>query len=123
MLQNLDIIEDHGPLYVLVLAGDHVDKMDHGPMLRQHALSRADVTVGCVAVRGDQAGQFGVLSTSADDRIESFVEKPADPVPCLDGSGQALASMGIYVFSFDYLCQALREDASDPLTHHDFGKN
>lgn len=121
--QNLDIVEEYAPEYVLVLAGDHVYKMDYAPMLHQHAVSGADVTVGCLAVGADQAREFGVMAAGEGGRIETFVEKPRDPSPYVDEDGRVLVSMGVYVFSMSYLRRALHADAIDPGTNHDFGRN
>jgi glucose-1-phosphate adenylyltransferase len=121
--QNIDIIESYDPRYIVVLAGDHVYKMDFEPMLQQHVESGADVTVGCLEVPRDQANAFGVMHVDATDRILSFLEKPANP-PAMPGrSDIALASMGIYVFDTNFLFDRLREDAADLASSHDFGKD
>ncbi|OZG72916.1 glucose-1-phosphate adenylyltransferase [Hahella sp. CCB-MM4] len=121
--QNIDIIQGHYPDYVLILAGDHIYKMDYGPMLAQHVKNRADVTVGCIEVPLEQAGAFGVMSINDERRIERFVEKPDDPEPIPDQPGLAMASMGIYVFSTGFLLRQLLEDADKPNSEHDFGKD
>ncbi|MCI0752304.1 glucose-1-phosphate adenylyltransferase [Teichococcus vastitatis] len=121
--QNLDIIEAHRPRYMVILAGDHVYKMDYEVMLQQHEASGADVTVACVEVPRLEASAFGVMAVDDSGRIHSFLEKPADP-PAMPGKpDKALASMGIYVFSTEFLAEALRQDAADPASEHDFGKN
>ncbi len=121
--QNIDIVQAAGPRYILVLAGDHIYKMDYEKMLQQHANSGADVTVGCVEVPRMEASGFGVMHVNEQDGILSFLEKPKDP-PAMPGHpDQALASMGIYVFGADLLYQLLREDAGDPHSSHDFGKD
>ena len=119
--QNLDIIRNHNPRYVLVLAGDHVYKMDYGPMLAHHVESEAQMTVGCIEVPLDQARQFGVMSVDEDNRIIRFTEKPSDPEPLPGRDDVALASMGIYVLDAEFLYQKLIEDADEPRSTHDFG--
>lgn len=121
--QNIDIIEGYGPRWMVILAGDHVYKMDYGKMIAQHAASGADVTVGCVEVPRTQAGEFGVMQVDASRQIRAFVEKPADP-PTMPGRPDvSLASMGIYVFETRRLIRLLAEDAADPTSSHDFGKD
>ena len=121
--QNLDILEQNRPELVLVLAGDHVYKMDYGPLLALHAETGADVTVGGVQVPLDQAHEFGVMNVDADNRIVSFDEKPARPMPMPGRADVALASMGIYVFGTELLRTLLIADAADPESVHDFGHN
>lgn len=119
--QNIDIIESYAPQFVIILAGDHVYKMDYGPMLAEHVASGADVTVGCIEVPRETARGFGVMAVDGADRITDFIEKPADP-PSLPGRpDMALASMGIYVFATRVLFNQLRRDAADPRSSHDFG--
>ena len=121
--QNIDILADYNCEYIVILAGDHVYKMDYEVMLRQHAESGADVTVGCLEVPRMEAVAFGVMHVDANNRIVSFLEKPADP-PAIPGRPDvALASMGIYVFKTKFLFDRLREDADDPASAHDFGKD
>ena len=119
--QNLDIIRGHGLEYVLILAGDHIYKMDYGPMIAHHVESGANITVGCLEVPLEEARAFGVMTTDADGWVTEFHEKPEQPWPVQPGSGQALASMGIYVFSTDFLCEQLVADAGRPQSTHDFG--
>ncbi len=119
--QNIDIIESYGPKYMLILAGDHIYKMDYEIMLQQHVVSGADVTVGCIEVPRKEASGFGVMKIDADDRIVEFVEKPADPPGMPDRPELALASMGIYVFETKFLIDLLRRDEKDPDSKHDFG--
>ncbi len=121
--QNIDIIEDYAPEYFVVLAGDHVYKMDYEQMLQQHVDQRADVTVGCIEVPRMEATGFGVMHIDATDRIIAFVEKPADPPPMPDRPDMALASMGIYVFATRFLIEELRRDAANPDSARDFGKD
>jgi glucose-1-phosphate adenylyltransferase len=121
--QNLDIIEAHDPELVLVLAGDHVYKMDYGPMIAFHVARAADVTLGMVQVPIHQAHEFGIATLDPDHRIIRFNEKPKNPEPMPGRTDVALASMGIYVFSVDYLRNTLNRDALDPASAHDFGKN
>ena len=123
VFQNLDIIQDYQPRFIIVLAGDHVYKMDYEPMLQQHVEQGADVTVGCIEVARQDASGFGVMHVDASDRIIDFVEKPVDP-PAMPGDPtRSLASMGIYVFDTEFLADELRRDAADPDSSHDFGKD
>ena len=121
--QNIDIIEAYGPEYMVILAGDHIYKMDYELMLRQHVDAGADVTVGCLEVPRMEATGFGVMHVDGNDRIVTFMEKPKDPPAMPDKPGMALASMGIYVFTTKVLYQLLRADAADPQSSHDFGKD
>jgi glucose-1-phosphate adenylyltransferase len=121
--QNIDIIESYEPKYIVLLAGDHVYKMDYEPMLQQHVESGADVTVGCLEVPLAEASAFGIMQVGADDRILGFLEKPAEPPPMVGKPDKCLASMGIYVFETRLLFEILREDAADPHSSHDFGKD
>jgi glucose-1-phosphate adenylyltransferase len=119
--QNIDIIQAHDPRYMIILAGDHIYKMDYELMLRQHVDSGADVTVGCLVVPRMDAVAFGVMHVDEDDRITAFVEKPADPPGIPNQPDMALASMGIYVFDTEFLFEELRRDAADPNSKRDFG--
>ncbi|MCX7676000.1 MAG: sugar phosphate nucleotidyltransferase, partial [Alteraurantiacibacter sp.] len=121
VFQNIDIIASHAPKYMVILAGDHVYKMDYELMLRQHVDSGADVTVGCLVVPRKEATGFGVMQVDASDRITAFVEKPADPPGIPSQPDMALASMGIYVFDTQFLFDQLRRDAADPASSRDFG--
>ena len=123
VFQNLDIMESYGPEYVVILAGDHVYKMDYEVMLAQHANSGADVTVGCIEVPRQEATGFGVMGVDDQDRIISFIEKPNDPPGIPDRPDFALASMGIYAFKADVLYDQLRRDAADLQSSHDFGRD
>jgi glucose-1-phosphate adenylyltransferase len=121
--QNTDIIEPFNTEYIVVLAGDHVYKMDYELMLQQHVEQSADVTVGCIEVPRAQAKGFGVMRADDTDRITEFVEKPADP-PAMPGNpALALASMGIYVFGTRFLIDQLKRDAQDKDSSRDFGKD
>ena len=121
--QNIDIIESYDPRYMVILAGDHIYKMDYEKMLQQHVDEGADVTVGCLEVPRMEAVGFGVMHIDENDRIIEFLEKPKDP-PAMPGKpDKALASMGIYVFETRLLFDELRRDAADPNSEHDFGKN
>ncbi|HMW22354.1 MAG TPA: glucose-1-phosphate adenylyltransferase [Burkholderiaceae bacterium] len=122
--QNLDIIRNSKPPeYIVILAGDHIYKMDYSIMLADHVESGRGVTVGCIEVPREEAKGFGVMAINDQRQIVDFVEKPADP-PAMPGQpGVSLASMGIYIFSADYLYRLLEEDAVDPDSEHDFGKN
>ena len=121
--QNAAIIAAHDPKYVLILAGDHIYKMDYGPMLARHQATGADLTIGCVATPLDKASAFGVMTVDAERRITGFEEKPAQPTPMPDRPNDALASMGIYVFSTEFLHEELERDAADETSSHDFGKD
>ena len=121
--QNIEIIESYAPEFMVILAGDHIYKMDYEVMLQQHCNSGADVTVACMEVPRMEAVGFGVMHVDADDRIIDFVEKPADP-PSIPGQPDiALASLGIYVFSTRLLIDELRRDADTPGSNRDFGKD
>ena len=121
--QNIDIIEGHGPEYIVILAGDHIYKMDYELMLQQHVNQGADLTVGCMEVPRAEAKSFGIMAVDADDRITQFVEKPEDP-PAMPGKPDvSLASMGIYVFTTRFLFEQLERDAADPESTRDFGKD
>ena len=121
--QNIDIIEGHGPEYIVILAGDHIYKMDYELMLQQHVNQGADVTVGCMEVPRAEAKGFGIMAVDSDDRITQFVEKPENP-PAMPGKPDvSLASMGIYVFTTKFLFEQLERDAADPESTRDFGKD
>ena len=121
--QNIDIIDSYGINYVVVLAGDHIYKMDYEIMLRQHVETGADVTIGCLTVPRMEATAFGVMHVDKTDRITAFVEKPKDP-PAIPGDpDHALASMGIYVFDWAFLRDLLLRDMADPNSSHDFGND
>jgi glucose-1-phosphate adenylyltransferase len=123
VFQNIDIIESHAPRYMIILAGDHIYKMDYELMLRQHVNSGADVTIGCLVVPRMEATGFGVMAVDEDYTITEFVEKPADP-PGIPGNPDfALASMGIYVFDTQFLFDQLRRDAATPGSQRDFGND
>ena len=121
--QNIDIVDSYDVDYVIILAGDHIYKMDYEIMLRQHVETNADVTVGCLTVPRMDATAFGVMDTDKDGRITSFLEKPADPPGMPDDPDQALASMGIYVFDWKFLRELLQNDAADPNSTNDFGND
>ncbi|MCZ4291899.1 glucose-1-phosphate adenylyltransferase [Hoeflea alexandrii] len=123
VFQNIDIIEDYGPKFMVILAGDHIYKMDYELMLQQHVNSGADVTVGCLEVPRMEATGFGVMHINDMDQIIDFVEKPADPPGMPDKPEMSLASMGIYVFNTDFLMDELRRDAQAPGSSRDFGKD
>ena len=119
--QNIDIVDSYSVDYVIVLAGDHIYKMDYEVMLRQHVESGADVTVGCLTVPRMEATAFGVMHVDKEQVITDFLEKPKDP-PAIPGDPEhALASMGIYVFNWKFLRKLLEEDANDKDSSHDFG--
>ena len=119
--QNLDIIRIHKPDFVLILAGDHVYKMDYGPMIAHHVETGADMTVGCIEVPLQTARAFGVVSVDAAGRVTRFDEKPPEPQPMPGSTDTALASMGIYIFNTAFLYEQLIKDADSDYSTHDFG--
>jgi len=121
--QNIDIIESYEPSFIVLLAGDHIYKMDYEKMLAQHVESGADVTVGCLEASLKEATGFGVMHVDEKDRIISFLEKPKNPPPMPGKPDVALCSMGIYAFETQLLIDELRRDAADPNSSHDFGKD
>lgn len=121
--QNIDIIRSHNPEYVLILAGDHVYKMDYGAMLACHVDHNADITVGCIEVPLDKARGFGIMGINENGRVTSFEEKPEHPKPMPGEPDKALCSMGIYIFNKDFLIEQLIKDADNTKSDHDFGKN
>lgn len=123
--QNLDIIKSYHPApeYIVILAGDHIYKMNYAEMIREHVASGAQCTVACIEVPREDAKGFGVMAVNDEGRITAFVEKPKDP-PAMPGNpNKSLCSMGIYVFSTQYLYNALETDIQDPNSSHDFGKD
>lgn len=123
VFQNLDMLRRHHPRYILVLAGDHVYKMDYGRILAFHVAEQADLTVACMEVPRQEASAFGVMSIGEDWRITRFAEKPKDPEPVPGKPDRALASMGVYVFNAGFLFEQLIRDSDDPNSSHDFGKD
>jgi glucose-1-phosphate adenylyltransferase len=122
--QNLDIIRTHAPGYVLLLSGDHVYKMDYGPMLAAHVKTESDLTVSCLEVPlAEAAGNYGVLTVNEDGRVTAFTEKPEQPAPIPGKPDTCLASMGNYVFNTRFLYEQVILDADNPRSQHDFGKN
>jgi glucose-1-phosphate adenylyltransferase len=121
--QNIDILRSHLASYVVILAGDHVYKMDYSLMIQDHIQRGADVTVGCIEVPVEQAKGFGVMSVNEMNRVTRFIEKPQHPETIAGKPLFSMASMGIYVFNTDFLCQLLQEDALNQDSSHDFGKD
>jgi len=122
--QNLDIIRTHKPAYVVILAGDHVYKMDYGPMLAYHVENNADMTVSCLDVPvAEAANTYGVIVVNEQGRVVGFEEKPATPTPVPGKADRCLASMGNYVFNTEFLYEQLIADADNPESDRDFGKN
>ncbi|HEX6828271.1 MAG TPA: glucose-1-phosphate adenylyltransferase [Burkholderiales bacterium] len=121
--QNIDILRQYEPEFVLVLAGDHVYKMDYGKMLGEHVARGADMTVACLEVPIAEGIQFGVMSVNQEGRVTAFAEKPAHPTPVPGRLDHALASMGIYVFNTKFLFEQLVRDRDEPHSSHDFGKD
>lgn len=122
--QNLDIVRTHDPSYVLILSGDHIYKMDYGPLLAGHAEHNADMTISCMEVPIEEAaGQYGVMTVNEEGRVIAFNEKPEKP-DCIPGKPDlCLASMGNYVFNTQFLYEQVIKDADTPESVHDFGKN
>lgn len=123
IFQNLDIVQSTHPEYILVLAGDHIYKMDYSLMLQDHVQQGVQCTVGCIEIPRAEASAFGVMAIDEQRRIIDFLEKPADPPGMPGDDTQSLASMGIYVFNAQYLYHLLKEDLADPSSSHDFGKD
>ena len=121
--QNLDILREADPDFVLILAGDHVYKMDYGKLLALHIENKADMTVACLEVPVAEAAAFGVMSVDEHSRVVEFHEKPANPASIPGKPDKSLASMGIYVFNTRFLFEQLIRDADDPHSSHDFGKD
>lgn len=122
--QNLDIIRDERPKYILILSGDHVYRMDYGPLIAQHVESNADMTVCCLEVPVEEAaGSFGVMTVASDKKVIAFDEKPEKPNSIPDKPDQCLASMGNYVFNTDFLFEQLEKDGASEASSHDFGND
>ncbi|MDD5579896.1 MAG: glucose-1-phosphate adenylyltransferase [Methylobacter sp.] len=123
VFQNIDILQTRKPEHILVLAGDHIYKMDYAAMLADHIEKNADLTIGCIEVSLADASAFGVMDVDANRRVKSFIEKPKEP-PLMPGrSDTALASMGIYIFNAHFLFEQLIKDADTKSSGHDFGKD
>jgi len=123
VFQNIDIIDSYAPEYMIILAGDHIYKMDYERMLIQLVNEDADVVVACIEVPAAEATGFGVMDVDASGRIVAFVEKPEHPPEMADRPGYSLASMGIYAFHRKFLNEQLERDAADPDSSRDFGKD
>jgi glucose-1-phosphate adenylyltransferase len=123
VFQNMDILRHYSPEFVLILAGDHIYKMDYGEMLAAHAASAADLTIACLDVPIGDAQAFGVMSVDEYQRIVDFNEKPEHPTPMPGDPSRAMASMGIYIFNAKFLYEQLIRDADNPDSEHDFGKD
>ncbi len=123
VFQNLDILRASNPDFVLILAGDHVYKMDYGKLLAFHVDSKADMTVACLEVPINDATAFGVIGVDEHARVVEFAEKPDHPASIPGKPDKSLASMGIYVFNTKFLFEQLIRDADDPNSSHDFGKD
>ncbi len=121
--QNIDILRTRRPEYVLILAGDHIYKMDYGEMLADHVANNADLTIGCLEVTLEEATEFGVMDVDQNRRVKAFVEKPANPPSMPGRPDKALASMGIYVFNAAFLFEQLIKDADTKGSNRDFGKD
>ncbi|MCX7069127.1 MAG: glucose-1-phosphate adenylyltransferase [Methylococcales bacterium] len=123
IFQNIDILRSRRPEHILILAGDHIYKMDYGEMLADHIAKNAQLTIGCIEVSLEEATAFGVMDVDDDRRVKAFVEKPENP-PVMPGkTDTALASMGIYIFNADFLFEKLIEDSKNPDSTNDFGKD
>ncbi len=123
VFQNMDILRHYAPEFLLILAGDHIYKMDYGEMLAAHAASAADLTIACLEVPIEDAQAFGVMSVDEYQRIVDFNEKPEHPTPIPGDPSRAMASMGIYIFNAKFLYEQLIRDADDHNSEHDFGKD
>lgn len=121
VFQNIDILQSSNAKYVVILAGDHIYKMDYGQMLACHVKNNADMTVGCLNVPLEEAKAFGVMAVDDEDRIIEFAEKPANPKHMPGDTTQSLASMGIYVFNAQFLYDELARDAANQSSTNDFG--
>jgi glucose-1-phosphate adenylyltransferase len=122
--QNIDIIRDELPKYVMILSGDHIYQMDYGPMLAQHVESGAQMTVSCISVPIEQArNAFGVITVDEQNKVCDFIEKPSEPTPLANEPSHCLASMGNYVFDTEFLFEQLEKDGANPDSDHDFGKD
>jgi glucose-1-phosphate adenylyltransferase len=121
--QNIYSIEKADPRYVLILAGDHIYKMDYGDMIRAHLAKEADLTIGCITVSLADGVNFGVIQADTQDKVIGFQEKPQRPIALPDAPGSCLASMGIYVFTARPMYELLCQDATRADSDHDFGKN
>jgi len=121
--QNIYLLERSGAEHIMVLPGDHIYRMDYAPMMKFHQNNNAEMTVACMDVSLEEAKQFGVMSLDDQQRINSFIEKPEDPASVSNGDNNALASMGIYIFSTQKLLEVLKQDSSDENSSHDFGKD
>lgn len=119
--QSIDMLCSHGPEFVLILAGDHIYKMDYGTMLADHVEKGADLTIGCLEVSLEEAKGFGVMHVNENRQVHAFVEKPSDPPTIPGRSDVALASMGIYVFNTKFLIEQLIKDADTKGSTRDFG--
>lgn len=123
VFQNIDILRARNPEFVLVLAGDHIYKMDYSAMLADHVINKADLTIGCIEVPLEDAKAFGVMDVDDERRVRAFVEKPENP-PLMPGrENTALASMGIYIFNAGFLFEQLIKDADTKGSSRDFGKD
>lgn len=121
--QNIFAIEKDRPEYIVILAGDHIYKMNYLSMIEFHREMEADLTVGALNVSREAAKSFGVIQVDEDSRITGFEEKPNEPKTLPGDDQNCLASMGIYVFTARFLFEQLCRDATEPESHHDFGKN
>jgi glucose-1-phosphate adenylyltransferase len=123
VFQNLDIVRRHEPEFVLLLAGDHIYRMDYQRLLADHVARDADLTIACLEVPRERSRDFGVLQVDDQTRVIGFEEKPEPPNPMPGRPDTVLASMGIYAFRSEFLYRALNADAADPTSAHDFGRN
>jgi glucose-1-phosphate adenylyltransferase len=121
--QNIDIIRRYNPDFVLILAGDHIYKMNYSSIISYHRMNKSDLTISCLEIPLERASEFGVMQVDDEQRVVGFEEKPDQPSPIPGRSGEALASMGIYVFNTDFLFEQLIQDADDANSSHDFGKD
>ncbi|MGH8702839.1 MAG: glucose-1-phosphate adenylyltransferase [Burkholderiales bacterium] len=123
VFQNIRVLRQHAPRFVLVLSGDHIYKMDYGRLLAFHVHEQADLTVACVEMPVKEASALGVMAVDGDWRITGFAEKPAAPQPIPGKPDTALVNMGVYAFNAGFLYEQLIRDADDPRSSHDFGRD
>src|SRR5882672_325655 len=121
--QNIYTLEQERPAYVVILAGDHIYKMDYSKMVAYHHEAKADLTIAALKVTRDEARSFGVMQIDRERRVIGFEEKPHEPKPIPGNNGHCLASMGVYVFNAPFLFDQLCADATLPDSAHDFGRN
>lgn len=121
--QNLDIIKRYNAEYTVILGGDHIYKMDYSRMLLDHVEKESNCTIACIKVPLEEASGFGIMEVAENGKILQFLEKPINPPSIIGHPDLALASMGIYIFNTQYLCDLLEEDILNTDSTHDFGND